>query len=97
RSCSLLGQVGAAPVRQQLLAAAYLCCQPQDEPGRPLGLRALDDGAAVWQPRQRQQRTVAAVDAVEVDIGRRAGASERTGDGAQGLRAAAAGCADDVE
>ena len=85
------------PSANRLLASADLRGQPQDEPGCALGLGALDDGATVRQPGERQQCTVSAVDAVEVHVGGRAGTRQRPGDRAQGLRATAPWRADDVQ
>ena len=79
-----------SPGPEHLLAAGELGHEPGEQPGGAVGLGALHDGAAVRQVGQRQQRAVAAVEAVEVHVGGRVDQRERAGHGAQRLGAAAA-------
>jgi hypothetical protein len=59
--------------------------EPGDQPGRALRLGAAHHGSAVRQLGHRQQRSVPAVDPVEMHVGAAEGHRERPGDGAQQL------------
>ncbi len=91
------GQIGGAAGSQHTLTEGEFRGEPVQEAAEAFGLVAVDDGPAVGQCRQRVQRPVAAVDAVEVDVVGAVGLGERGGQGAQCLRPAAAGRADDVQ
>ena len=80
---ALLGEGREARLGEHAPAAVDLGGEHGEEPLAPVGLVASDDGAAVRQGEQRQQRVRAAVDGVQVDVVGRAGGGERPGEGAQ--------------
>ena len=83
---ALLGDVREPAVGEQFLPPAHLVPQPPEQPDRALRLGAADDGAAVRQVGERQQRAVAAVDPVHVHVRAAVVERERPGDRAQQLR-----------
>ena len=91
RAAALLGRGRRSRARR-----AAACRRRTSALSRPAaGRRARPRCAATTAPQcgspaSAQQRAVAAVEAVEVQVGRRAGAGQRAGHGAQRLRAAAA-------
>ena len=93
----LLGRVGETADGQLLLPLRDLGAQPGGQPVHPVDLVAGHDRADVRHRHQRQQRVVAAVDAVDVHVGGADVAADRPGDGAQHGGATRAGRADDAQ
>ena len=81
----LLADVREALLGQQVLSARQFALEAGDEADHALGLVAADDGAAVRKPGQRVECAVAAVDAVQMHVGRRVGAGQRARDRPQDL------------
>ena len=94
---ALLGQVGVSARREHALAGGHLRDEPGEEPLHPIHLVALCDRAGMREVGEGEQRTVAAVDAVEVQVARAHPRRRDPGDRAEGLAAAGTRGTDDEE
>ena len=84
---ALFGDPGEAAGRELVLPAGEFGAEAGEQAGGALVLGAGDHRAAMGKASQRQQRPVAAVDAVQVGVGAAEPDGDRGGDGAQQLGA----------
>ena len=98
RTCRRCSVTSAIPGHgERLLSFGDQLAQAGDEPVHPVGLVAGHHCPDVGETDEREQGVVAAVDAVEVHVGRAGAAADGSGQRPQHRRPAGARCADDAE